>query len=176
MYGWRKKEVVFTLCLTFALSIQSQDKSMNELVAPVAKKIPKKLEKHGDVRLDDYYWMNDREDPAVIAHLEAENKYYKALTKNTEDFQSTLFDEMKARIKEDDASVPYKLNGYWYITRYEKGKEYPIYSRKKETLEAEEGIMFDGNKMAQGHDYFSIGGIAISPDNKMAAFGVDRIW
>ncbi len=148
---------------------------MNEIVAPVAQKIPEKLAKHGDIRTDYYYWMKDRENPEVIAHLQAENVYYNTLTAHTKDFQNRLFDEMKARIKEDDASVPYKQNGYWYITRYEKGKEYPIYSRKKETLDADEEIMFNGNEMAEGHEYFSIGGIAISPDNKLAAFGVDTV-
>lgn len=170
-----KTEIFFTLCLTFALSCQSQNADMNEISAPIAKKIPKKLEKHGDTRTDDYYWMRDRENPEVIAHLKAENAYYKRLTAHTKSFQKQLFKEMKSRIKEDDESVPYKENGYWYIVRYEKGKEYPIYSRKKETLDAEEEIMFNGNEMAEGHDYFSIGGIAISPDNQLAAFGVDTV-
>lgn len=151
------------------------ERNMKEISAPLAQKIPKKLEKHGDVRMDDYYWMRDRENPEVIAHLEAENAYYTTLTAHTKTFQDSLFKEMKSRIKEDDASVPYKKNGYWYITRYETGKEYPIYSRKKGSLEAEEEIMFNGNEMAEGHDYFSIGGIAVSPDNRLAAFGVDTV-
>lgn len=148
---------------------------MKENAAPAAKKIPKKLEKHGDVRVDNYYWMNDRENPETISHLEAENAYYNSLTAHTKAFQDSLFQEMKSRIKEDDASVPYKQNGYWYITRYETGKEYAIYSRKKESLDAPEEIMFNGNEMAEGHDYFSIGGIAVSPDNSLAAFGVDTV-
>ncbi len=170
-----KKGIFFVLCLTFALSNYSQEKDMEEVTPPVAKKIPKKLEKHGDVRVDDYYWMKDRENPEVISHLEAENTFYNTLTEHTKSFQDSLFREMKSRIKEDDESVPYKQEGYWYITRYETGKEYPIYSRKKETLEATEEIMFNGNEMAEGHEYFSIGGIAVSPDNELAAFGVDTI-
>ncbi|HDZ14000.1 MAG TPA: S9 family peptidase [Pricia sp.] len=170
-----KKEILFILCLTFALTSYSQEKSMKAITAPVAKKNPEKLEKHGDVRVDDYYWMKDREDPEVISHLNAENAYYNTLTAHTKTFQDSLFSEMKSRIKEDDESVPYKQEGYWYITRYETGKEYPIYSRKEETLEAKEEIMFNGNDMAEGHDYFSVGGIAVSPDNTMAAFGVDTI-
>ncbi|HET8736564.1 MAG TPA: S9 family peptidase [Pricia sp.] len=181
-----KKEILLALCLTFAISSHSQVNTMKEITAPterntkeisapVAQKIPKKLEKHGDVRIDDYYWMRDRENPEVIAHLDAENAYYNTLTAHTKTFQDSLFQEMKSRIKEDDASVPYKKNGYWYITRYETGKEYPIYSRKKGSLEAEEEIMFNGNKMAEGHEYFSIGGIAVSPDNRLAAFGVDTV-
>ena len=100
---------------------------------PVAQKKTKKLTKHGDVRLDDYYWLNDRENPEVIAFLNQENSYYEALTAHTKNFQSDLFKEMKGRIKEDDSSVPYKSNGYWYKTRFEIGKEYPMYSRCKES-------------------------------------------
>ncbi|MDV7140497.1 S9 family peptidase [Maribacter sp. TH_r10] len=148
---------------------------MTNNVAPVAKKIRKELVIHNDIRVDEYYWMNDREDPEVIAHLEKENSYYEALTSHTKDFQNLLFEEMKGRIKEDDSSVPYKKNGYWYVTRYEKGKEYPIYSRHKGTLEAPEEIMFDCNVLAEGHDFFNLGGIAISPDNKLAVFGIDTV-
>ncbi|WP_299324891.1 S9 family peptidase [uncultured Maribacter sp.] len=142
---------------------------------PKAKKIPKELVKHDDVRLDNYYWLNDKENKDVISYLEAENTYYDSLTKHTKDFQESLFQEMKGRIKEDDSSVPYKLNEYWYSTRYVIGGEYPLYSRFKENLEAAEEIIFNCNDMAKGHDYFSLGGIAISPDNKMAAFGVDTV-
>lgn len=143
--------------------------------APIAKKIPKELSIHDDVRLDNYYWLNDKENAEVISYLNEENSYYDALTAHTKEFQESLFQEMKGRIKEDDSSVPYKLNGYWYSTRYEIGGEYPLYSRYKETLEASEEIIFNGNEMAKGHDYFSLGGIAISPNNKLAAFGVDTV-
>jgi oligopeptidase B len=142
---------------------------------PIAKKVEKEFIIHDDVRLDNYYWLNDKEDKEVILYLEAENSYYEALTAHTKDFQENLFQEMKGRIKEDDSSVPYKLNDYWYSTRYVIGGEYPLYSRFKHSLEAVEEIMFNGNDMAKGHDYFSLGGIAISPDNKLAAFGVDTV-
>ena len=142
---------------------------------PKAKKVPKELVKHDDVRLDNYYWLNDKENKDVISYLEAENTYYDSLTKHTKEFQESLFQEMKGRIKEDDSSVPYKLNGYWYSTRYVIGGEYPLYSRFKENLEATEEIIFNCNDMAKGHDYFSLGGIAISPNNKLAAFGVDTV-
>ena len=148
---------------------------MIKIQAPVAKKFPKKLVKHDDVRIDNYYWLNNREDTAVISHLEEENRYYTEMTKHTAGFQDFLFNEMKARIKEDDSSVPYKYNGYWYITRYETDKEYPIYTRHKEHLKAAEEIMFNGNEMARGHDYFNLGGIAISPDNTLAAYSVDTV-
>ena len=140
---------------------------------PIAKKKPVELKKHGDIRIDDYYWLNDRDNPDVISYLEAENEYCKNVMHHTEDFQTSLFDEMKSRIKKDDQSVPYKYNGYWYIVRYEKGKDYPIYLRKKETLEAPEEILFDCNKKAEGHNYFKLVGISISPDNKLVSFATD---
>ncbi|WP_430426518.1 S9 family peptidase [Maribacter litoralis] len=142
---------------------------------PKAKKIPKELIIHNDVRIDNYYWLNDKENSEVLAYLEAENNYYDAITAHTKDFQEELFQEMKGRIKEDDSSVPYKLNDYWYSTRYIIGGEYPLYSRFKHDLSAEEEIMFNGNEMAKGHDYFNLGGIAISPNNNLAAFGVDTV-
>jgi len=135
---------------------------------PKANKIPKTLEIHNDFRVDNYYWLNDKDNPEVIAYLNAENAYTKQMMAHTEDFQNTLFEEMKSRIKEDDTSVPYKLNGYWYITRYEKGKDYPVYIRKKETLEAAEEILFDCNEMAKDYTYFNLGSIAINTDNKNA--------
>lgn len=140
---------------------------------PVAKKIPHKFEKHGDIRVDNYFWMKDREHPEVINYLNAENEYCDAQMAHTKDFQKDLFEEMKARIKEDDSSVPYKYNGYWYITRFEKGKGYPIYTRKKDSLDNPEELLFDCNKMAEGHSYFKLVGISISPDNKLVSYGVD---
>lgn len=142
---------------------------------PKAKKIPKALTIHNDTRIDNYFWLNERENPEVIKYLEEENTYTEAKLKHTEAFQKSLFEEMKARIKQNDESVPYKLNGYWYITRFEEGKDYPIYSRKKETLEADEEVLFDCNEMAKPHKYFKLGGISISPDNTMASFAVDTV-
>jgi len=142
---------------------------------PKAKQIPTNLVKHDDVRVDDFYWLNQRENPEVIDYLKKENEYLKNQMSHTEEFQKTLFKEMKGRIKEDDTTVPYKLNGYWYLTRYEKGKDYPIYSRKKETLDAKEEILFDCNEMAKGHAYFKLGSISISPDNTLASFSVDTL-
>jgi len=150
-------------------------KHIADLVAPVAKKVPKTLVKHNDTRIDNYYWLNERENGEVIAYLNEENAYTKTVMAHTEDFQKALFDEMKARIKEDDSSVPYKHNGYWYITRFEKGMDYPIYSRKKETLEAKEEILFDCNEMAKGCTYFKLGSFSISPDNTKVAFTTDKV-
>lgn len=149
--------------------------NMEEIAAPIATKKTHQLEKHGDIRIDDYYWMNERENPEVIAYLEAENDYYQKSTAHTQKFQEDLFEEMKARIKEDDSSVPYLYNGYYYITRFEKNKDYPIYTRKKGSLGADEEILFDCNEMAKGNAYFNLRGINISDDNKWAAFAIDTV-
>ncbi|MUP45538.1 S9 family peptidase [Gramella sp. BOM4] len=166
--------VILLGCVTFA-SAQNNIDLKKDILAPRAKKVPKKLEIHGDVRVDNYFWMNQREDPEVIAYLEAENAYNDKLTAHTKKFQVDLFKEMKARIKEDDESVPYKLNGYWYITRFEKGYDYPVYSRKKESLDAPEEVLFNVNEMAKPFDYYSLGGLNVSPDNKLVAFGTDTV-
>ncbi|WP_350286018.1 S9 family peptidase [uncultured Croceitalea sp.] len=142
---------------------------------PIAKKVKRKLEIHGDVRVDNYYWLNERENPEVISYLEAENTYYSDQTEHTKVFQDELFLEMKSRIKEDDESVPYKYNGYFYLTRYELGKEYPIYSRKKESLTANEEVLFNCNDMADGHDYFNLRGVSVSPNNSLATFAIDTV-
>ncbi len=145
-----------------------------ELNPPAAKKIPHELEKHGDVRVDNYFWMKDREHPEVIDYLNDENDYCDSQMTHTKDFQNDLFEEMKARIKEDDSSVPYKYNGYWYISKFEKGKDYPIYTRKKDTLKNPEELLFDCNEMAKGESYFKLAGISISPNNKLVSFSVDK--
>jgi len=165
------------LLTIFALSCK-QDKLVKKteaLIAPKADKIPKNLEMHGDVRVDNYYWLNDRENEEVIDYLERENDYYERMTAHTKDFQSSLFEEMKARIKEDDQSVPYFYNGYYYVTRFETGKDYPIYTRRKDSLQAEEEVLFDVNSMAEGHSFYNLRGLNVSPDNKWVAFGVDTL-
>jgi len=147
----------------------------NDLKGPVAPIEAKELTMHGDTRIDNYYWMNDREDQRVVDYLNAENEYYNQMTAHTVKFQEELFVEMKSRIQEDDESVPYLKNGYFYVTRYEKGKDYPIYSRKKGSLDAKEEIMFDCNQMADGQKYFNLGGLTVSEDNKLALFSTDLI-
>lgn len=173
-----KKIAYFILgCVIFA-PVQSQNKTQKmseKLQAPIAKIVPKTLEKHGDKRIDNYYWLNERENPEVIDYLNKENEYYQKSTAHTKQFQENLFFEMKGRIKEDDSSVPYFYNEYYYITRFETGKDYPIYARKKGSLDAKEEILFDCNEMAKGHSYFNLGGLNISEDNKWAAFGVDLV-
>ena len=149
--------------------------SKKEIGPPIAERIPKKMEIHGDVRIDDYYWLNERENPQVIDYLNGENAYYDSITSHTKQFQEDLFEEMKARIKEDDESVPYQKNGYYYITKYEIGKQYPVYTRKKENLEAKEEIIIDVNEMAAGHEYYALTGLNVNQLNTVAAFGVDTV-
>ena len=141
---------------------------------PKATLIDKILEIHGDRRIDPYFWMNERENPDVITYLEEENSYCDFVMKDTEDLQQQLFDEMKARYKEDDQSLPYFFNSYWYIVRFEKGKEYPIFSRKKDTLDNEEEILIDVNVLAEGQKFFEVGSVAVSPDNQLMSFSTDN--
>lgn len=147
----------------------------NSIKPPIAKKIPKKLIIHNDERIDNYFWLNNREDKEVIDYLNSENEFTNNVMKHTETLQKQLFEEMKSRIKEDDETVPYKFNGYWYITKYQKGKDYPIYTRRKESLEAKEELLFDCNEMAKEFAYFKLGGISISPDNTLASFSIDTV-
>jgi len=142
---------------------------------PIAQKVPVTLTTAGHERVDNYFWLNDRDNPQVIAYLEAENAYTKAMMSDTEDLQQRLFTEITSRIKQDDQSVPYFKNGYFYYRRYEQGGEYPIYCRRKGTMEATEEIMLNGNTMAQGHAYLDIGGYEVSPDNRTLAYSVDIV-
>ena len=146
-----------------------------KLIEPKAEKINTSLSIHNDERIDEYYWLKERDNPKVIDYLNAENSYRDKYMKDYQSLEKKLFEEIKSRIKEDDSSVPYFENGYFYYTRYEAGKQYPIYCRKKENLDANEEILIDANKMSKGHDYFRIGGIDVSPNNKIAAYGVDTV-
>lgn len=146
-----------------------------DIKTPLAEKNPKEFKAHGDTRIDDYYWLNQRENQKVLDYLKAENAYLDTMMAGTKAFQEKLFAELKGRIKEKDESLPYKDNGYWYYSRFEEGKQYPIFCRKKETLEAPEEIMLDQNKMAEGFKYYSIGGRSVSDNNELLAFTVDSV-
>ncbi|KPJ63969.1 protease 2 [candidate division WOR-1 bacterium DG_54_3] len=152
----------------------SQEKKAEEIKPPVAKKIKKELTIHGDTRIDNYYWLKERDNPEVIDYLKAENEYLKAVMKHTEPLQEKLYDEIIGRIKQTDMSVPYKEQGYYYYTRYEEGKEYPIYCRKKGDMEAEEEILLNVNEMAEGY-IFHVAGFTVSSDNNLIAYGVDTV-
>lgn len=154
--------------------------------APVAKVVPVNLEKHGDVRVDNYYWMKltdaqkeakepDAQTKDVISYLEAENKYLDTVMKHTKPFQDSLYNEIVGRIKQTDMSVPYKYNGYHYITKFEEGKEYAIRTRKKGDMKADEEVLMDENERAKDHKYYNATGFNVSPDNKIMAFGEDVV-
>ena len=191
-----KKLSFWAICALLLTACQNQDKNMTSkeniktaiggLEKPIAKKIDHEMTIHGDTRNDPYFWMRltdeqknaktpDQETQAVLDFLESENDYTNKATAHITNFKDKLFEEIKGRIKQTDMSVPYKENGYFYITRYEEGKEYPIHSRKKESLSADEEIMLDVNKMAEGKDFFNVGGRTISLDNKILGYGEDTM-
>lgn len=181
------RKIIVTLLTLNIIFVSCKKERMNtDIQIPMAEKQATRLEKHGDVRIDNYFWMRltdeqknakakDEQTKKVYAYLDSENEYFEKETAHAKAFQNDLFEEMKGRIKEDDESVPYKENGYFYITRFEVGAQYPIYSRKKETLDAKEEIIFNVNEEAKGHDYYQLGGLSISPNNKLASFAVDTV-
>ena len=161
--------------LLMMILLQSCDMKKNEIIEPRAEKINKIMTMHNHERIDEFYWLNERGNQKVIDYLNSENDYRNSYMEDYEGLENELFEEIKSRIKEDDSSVPYLDNGYYYYTRFEKGKQYPIYCRKKDNLKNDEEILIDVNKMSQGHEYFRIGGIDISPNNKIMAYSVDTI-
>lgn len=146
---------------------------------PVAKQVPHSVSSPNGDRQDPYYWLRDDDPKAkradVMAYLEAENAYKDAMLEPTAALQATLFEEIKGRIKEDDSTVPVFDNGYWYYSRFESGKEYPIYARKKGALTAVEEILLNGPVLAQGQSFFQIGSFDVSPDNRLLAYTEDLI-
>ena len=139
----------------------------------MVKKISTKLEKHGHTRVDNYYWLRERESADVISYLNKENDRAAKEMAHTRDFEERLFEEIKGRFKQTDMSVPYKRDDYYYYTRYEQGKEYPIYARKRDALDRPEEIMLDVNALAEGHEFFSVGGTAVSSGQDTLAYAVD---
>jgi len=142
---------------------------------PTAAVKPKQLASPNGTRTDNYYWLNERENPQVLDYLKQENAYTAQQIAPVKALEEKLFTEMKGRIKEQDASVPYRDHGYYYYTRYETGGEYPLYCRKEGSLAAPEEIMLNGNEMGQGKSYFAIGGYEVSDDNQTLAYGTDEV-
>jgi len=140
---------------------------------PIATKHPKRIEEQGDVRIDDYFWLRERENSDVRAYVEAENAYMTALMAHTEGLQATLFQELRGRIQERDASVPEQIDSYFYYQRYEEGEQYPIYCRKQGSLEGTEEIVLDQNELAAGHAFCELGIYQVSPNHRLLAFSVD---
>jgi oligopeptidase B len=172
-----KKSKIYLLILSIGITMACSQKEpgiiLPDVQPPIAEVIPfEVVSKHGHVRVDNYYWMNDRENPNVIEYLEAENQYLDTMMGHTKMFQEKLFNEMKSRIKEDDATVPYKLDDYYYYVRYVEGGEYPVYCRKKGSLEAPEEIIMDGNELGRDKPYLNFY-TSISPDHNLAAIIMD---
>ena len=174
------------ICVIFAAGCKSDIKMNKKVKTPKAEIQAKSLTIHNSTRIDNYFWMRltdeqkiaknkDVQTQKVEAYLNSENEYFNQVTASTNNFQKELFEEMKGRIKEDDTSVPYFRNQYFYITRFEKGSQYPIYSRKKENLEANEEILFNVNEEAKGYEYFQLGGLNVSSDNNLVAFATDTV-
>ncbi|WP_044220230.1 S9 family peptidase [Chitinophaga pinensis] len=154
---------------------KSMSAEIKTIKPPVAEQRDTTMTIHGDARVDKYYWMNDRNDPEVISYLTAENNYLDTIMEPHKELRKKLYEEMRGRIMETDASVPYLKNGYYYYSRYETGKEYPIYCRKKGSLEATEEIILNVNVLAVGHQYYQVGAISVSPDAQWLAYGVDTV-
>ena len=182
------RNFLFSVIIGIAVVMMVINRQKEETVmkTPVAEKIPHKTTIHGYDLVDNYHWMRltdkqklakdpDAQTQKVMDNLKAENAYKEAKLKHTEQFQGKLFDEIVGRIKKDDESVPYLDNGYWYYTRYEEDKEYPIYCRKKGSLDNAEEIMINVNEWAEGHDYFSLTGLSVSPNNRLLVFSVDTL-
>ncbi|MDX1393790.1 MAG: S9 family peptidase [Gemmatimonadota bacterium] len=142
---------------------------------PVATVVPHEIQTHGHLRVDDYYWLNDRDDPDVIAYLEAENDYTDAMMAHTADLRRELFDEIKGRIEQTDLSVPVFENGYFYYSRTEDGKDYSIHARKRGSLDAPEEILIDENVRAEGESYYGLSASEVSPGNDLLAFAEDVV-
>ncbi len=140
---------------------------------PVAKMIPKDVSIHEDRRIDNYFWLRERNNPEVLDYLRSENAYTETVMKHTEDLQTKLYEEMKGRIKETDLTVPVKIDDYYYYSRTEEGKQYSISCRKHKSLDANEEILLDQNELAEGYDYFQLGAFQISPNHQLLAYSVD---
>ena len=164
------KYLILTVLILYSCNMKK-----TEIPEPKAEKIDKIMTIHDHQRIDEFYWLNERDNPKVIEYLNAENTYRDQYMQDYKNLEEKIFTEIKSRIKEDDSSVPYLDNGYYYYTRYEKSKQYPIYCRKKEKLSSPEEILINVNEMSKGHEYFRIGGIDISPNNKIMAYSVDTI-
>ena len=170
------KIIGFTFCVFMACGILTTCVNAAESIKPpVAKTKPKELEAHGHTRIDPYYWLRGRENPEVIDYLEAENRYTETMMAHTKDFQENLFQEIKGRIKETDQSVPVKRDDYFYYTRMEEGKQYPIYCRRKDSMETDEIIMLNVNQLAAGHEFCLVGGYAVSFDQDLLAYPTDTV-
>jgi len=163
-------------CLSTLLLIGCATAPANDVPPPRAPEMPRALELHGHVRHDEYYGLRERENPRVLAYLRAENEYTAAMMAHTTALQEELFAELKGRVKQTDASAPYREGGYHYYTRYEEGSEYAIHSRRPGSLEAAEEVLLDENALAAEHTgYFAVGMRRVSPGGALLAYAVDTV-
>jgi oligopeptidase B len=167
--------VIFCLASVLGLGDVACQKAEPGPQPPVAEKIIKEFQEFGKTRVDNYYWLKERENPKVVEYLKAENEYLEAVLKPTKTLQEKLYQEIVGRIKQTDMSVPFRDNGYYYYTRFEEGKEYPVRCRKKGSLDGPEEVMLNGNEMAEGQPFFSLMGLEVSPDNNLLAYAVDTV-
>jgi oligopeptidase B len=163
------------LLAAVTMMVAACQKNMKELTPPVAAVKPHTFTEHGGTRTDNYFWLKERENPEVIAYLNAENAYAEGTLEHVKAFEESLFQEMKARVKENDESVPYKDGGYYYYNKYQQGKDYAINYRKKGNLDAPEELLMDENERAKGHPYYDLGALEISPDNELLAYSEDTV-
>ena len=165
---------VFALLLAATASLPAAAQTARELPPPPAATIISKTDTlHGDVRVDHYFWLRDRTNPEVIAYLEAENRYTDTVMAPTRALQEVLYNEILGRIKQTDMNVPDRIGEYFYYSRTEEGKQYPIYVRRRGSMEAPEEVLLDQNQMAEGKRYFTLGAFSVSPDHRLLAFSVD---
>ena len=176
-YNRRMSPAAYPLLARIAMVIAASTSlvtlAAEPLAPPVAAKKPHATAKFGDKRVDDYFWLRDKSDPGVIDYLKAENEYTQAATKPLEAFRESLYKEMLSRIKETDESVPYRMRGYWYYQREVEGLQYPIYCRRKGSMEAAEEVLLDVNELAKGRKYTAVASLSVSPDNRKLAYSVD---
>lgn len=170
LYPWLLLAILIAGCDRSSVKYQSDYPE-----PPHPQKINKEMTIHGDTRVDPYYWLNERENPAVLDYLKAENRYLDTVMNSTKAFQEQLFNELVGRIKQNDETVPYLDNGYYYYSRFEKGKEYPVYCRKKGALDASEEVLVNVNDLARGFSYCSVSSLSVSPDNTILAYSIDTV-
>ena len=144
-----------------------------EAEPPTARAVPRVQTVHGESRIDEYHWLRNREDPEVIAHLEAENRYTEQVMRHTEGLQELLYQELRGRIRESDLSVPTREDGWLYYSRTEAGAQYPIFCRRRDGADAAEEVLLDLNQLAAGHEYFRMGAFEVSPDHRLLAYSAD---
>src|SRR6266403_2689151 len=160
--------------LTTDITVRSQtDGGSTTPQPPMAEKKPKVTKIHGETLVDDYFWLREKTSPLVLEHLKAEDAYALTMMKPTAPLQEKLYKEMLSHIKQTDVNVPYRQDGYFYYTRTEEGKQYPIFCRKKGSLDAKEEVLLDGNVMAEGKKYFRVGNFVSSPNHRLLAYSVD---